>query len=281
MSTFLIHLAVLVGVAVVAPAALGGPRHRWWAAAGLLAVSFALPTSRWTALLTAPLLALSVGSSLVRARLMWTDRGRTMRASNAVIDAITSGCAVVSAVALAHSRAGVELGGIGEPIVELTGVHFLFAGVGALTLARRTRPAARHHWPAVRAAAITCTACAPPLVACGFVRRLAMAQVGGAVVMSVGVCLTAALHLHEARSLSRSRDRLLLAISGMAVWVPMVFAVAWAAAQYWDVPAFSVAVMVPAHGLPNAIAFILCGLAVRRPELGQTRPSDHRALVTA
>ncbi len=57
---------------------------------------------------------------------------------------------------------------------------------------------------------------------------------------------------------------MLLAISGLAIWVPMVLAVAWAAGQHWDVPVLSIDDMVQAHGVPNALAFVLCGLLARR-----------------
>ena len=280
MSMILIHGAVLTGVAVVAPAALPGARRWRWAAA-FLTMSYVLPTGRLAVAATAPFVAACTVAALHRARAMWADRGRTMRASTAVIEAIVGACAMVSAVAIVHSRAGVELGGIGEPIVELTAVHFLFAGVGALTLAQRSRPRAGSRWVPVRSIAIACTTAAPPLVACGFLRQLAPAQVGGAIVMSAGVCLTAALHLHESRRMSWTTGRVLLTVSGMAVWAPMVFAVAWAAALYWDVPAFSVAVMVPAHGLPNALAFIVCGLAAHRSDAEQDHAAIDRALVTA
>lgn len=58
--------------------------------------------------------------------------------------------------------------------------------------------------------------------------------------------------------------RALLAISGLAVWVPMLLAVGWAAGQHWNVPALPVPAMVRWHGLPNAIGFVIAGLAAGR-----------------
>jgi hypothetical protein len=46
----------------------------------------------------------------------------------------------------------------------------------------------------------------------------------------------------------------------VAIWVPMVLAVAWASGQHWDVPALSIPDMARTHGLVNALAFVLCGL---------------------
>jgi hypothetical protein len=57
--------------------------------------------------------------------------------------------------------------------------------------------------------------------------------------------------------------RVLLAVSGLAVWVPMVLAVAWAAGQHGDVPHVAVADMVPLHGMPNAVGFTAGGLVAR------------------
>jgi hypothetical protein len=58
--------------------------------------------------------------------------------------------------------------------------------------------------------------------------------------------------------------RLLLAVSGLAVWAPMALAVAWAAGQHWDVPALSIPAMVRWHGLPNAVGFVVAGLLAGR-----------------
>ncbi|MEZ5180089.1 MAG: YndJ family transporter [Acidimicrobiales bacterium] len=48
------------------------------------------------------------------------------------------------------------------------------------------------------------------------------------------------------------------------MWAPMVLAVAWAAAQHFDVPALSIPDMVRTHGAGNAIGFVGAGLLARR-----------------
>jgi len=149
--------------------------------------------------------------------------------------------------------------GTSEPIVELTAVHFTYAVAGALALAafslrRRQRPSR------LAVAAVTLTAAAPPLVAAGFVTHERLLQVGGAVVMTAGVWLTAVLQLRAAAtSTTRQASRYLLAISGLAVWAPMVLAVAWAAGQHWTVPALSIQAMARTHGIANAFGFVICG----------------------
>ena len=170
---------------------------------------------------------------------------------------IAGGFGVVAASAFVMSRAGLSLFDIGEPIVELTAVHFTYAGVGAVTLAAAvaTGRAGR--------LALLATAAAPPIVALGFVVAHPLAQVGGAVLMSAGVLATAALQLRDALGAGNGRRRALLAVSGLAPWVPMVLAVAWASALYWDVPALSVPDMARTHGVMNVV-FVVAGLWARR-----------------
>lgn len=259
----LIDGAVLLGVVVVLPLALGGGWWRWWAAGAGVAV--ALPQDRGlvAALGVLPWLALTivqVGVAVRRAGplLFWTR--------DATIQLVAAAYALVAAGALVVSRTGVRLLDIREPLVELTAVHYLFAGTGALALAGAARGP---RWLA--RAAVGLTAAAPPIVALGFVTEQAVPQVGGAGLMALGVWCTAGLQLHEvvAAPGRPTGRRVLLAVSGLAVWAPMVLAVAWAAGQHGDVPHLSVADMVPLHGLPNALGFTVGGLVARRGTPGR------------
>jgi hypothetical protein len=165
------------------------------------------------------------------------------------------GC--VAAVAYASSRGGVALFGIGEPIVELTAVHFTYAGVGAVALAGVV---ARTHG-LLGTAAVALTVSAPTVVALGFLVEHPVPQVGGAVLMTVGVYLIAGLQLLDVRT-AHGAARSLLVVSGLAPWVPMVLAVAWATSLYADVPALSIPDMVRTHGTMNAV-FVVAGLVAR------------------
>jgi hypothetical protein len=83
--------------------------------------------------------------------------------------------------------------------------------------------------------------------------------------MTIGVWLTASLQLASAaRGYVGGSTRVLLAVSGLAVWVPMILAVAWATGQHVDVPALSIPAMARTHGLVNALGFTVCGLAGHR-----------------
>lgn len=178
---------------------------------------------------------------------------------------LIGGYSLVAASWFALSRMAVAPLGIHEPIVELTAVHFTYVGVGALVLARAAADQASGssgRW--LSRAALGLTAGAPPVVAVGFVTGVGVAQVGGAVLMSLGVFATATLQLIEARRATmQPATRALLGLSGLAVWAPMVLAVAWAAGQHWDVPALSIPDMVRTHGTLNALGFIGAGLLGR------------------
>jgi hypothetical protein len=249
----LIDLFVLAGVGVVLPLAM--PSRGWWTAFAAAAVALALPDGWVAATFVLPWLTVAAVSAV-----------RSWRRS---MDALVAAYAVVAAGALSLSRLGWELFGIGEPIVELTAVHFTYAGCGALTLARcnlaawsRSRTQSGPTWPGALAwGSVAATAVAPPVVALGFVTGTAMPQVGGAVLMSVGVGATSLLQLRAAQDpVCSTTVRLLLGASGLAAWVPMVLAVGWAVAQHVDVPALSIDDMVRVHGTLNGLGFVVCGL---------------------
>jgi len=251
----LVHAVVLVGVMVVLPLVFGGFR-RWCLVGVAVATSFLLPVGPGAAAAASVWLALAVGTALHR----WTVRDVPRQAAAL----LAAGFGVVAAAAFLLSRAGVSLLGIGEPIVELTAVHFTYAGVGAVTLADAVATGRFGRL------ALLATASAPPIVALGFLLAHPLPQVGGAVLMSAGVLLVAALQLRDATvgstvgsTVGTGGRRVLLALSGLAPWVPMVLAVAWASSLYWDVPALSVPDMARTHGVMNVV-FVVAGLLARR-----------------
>jgi hypothetical protein len=258
----LIDIAVVGGVAVVLPAALGG-RWRWWGlASASVAIACTLDRGSVAVLMGLPWAAVGVAVTIQALRsagplMFW---GRTD-----VVRALACGYGLVAATWLLLSRVGASPMGIREPIVQLTAVHFTYGAAGALVLAGAAARAART--PSARRighVAVLLTAGAPPLVAAGFVTGAAALQVGGAVLLTVGVWCTAGLQLLESvRRRITAPARVLLVISAVALVAPMVLAVAWAAGQHWNVPALSIPDMVRTHGAGNALGFILCGLLAR------------------
>jgi len=260
----LIDLALIGGVVVVLPLGLGGP---WWEWAGAgVAVAVACPLEQGSAAavaLAGPwvlVASVAVGRALRAAGplLFWSRQD--------LVRMLGCGYALFAACWFVLSRAGARPTGLHEPIVQLTAVHFTYIGGGALILALiafETFPAGLSR--RVGALGLVLVGGAPPVVALGFATGMAIPQVGGAVLMTVGVYCTAALQVVGAIGRRRTvAERSLLAISGLAVWVPMALAVAWAAGQHWDVPLLSVPDMVRTHGAANALGFVVCGLLASR-----------------
>lgn len=268
-SLSLINQVVLFGIAVVLPLSVGG-RPWWWGVATLGAlVSYLSPTGSLIAgLVVVPFVLAS--SSTVLACVVAGRAAASMGVGDAA-DVLARAYAVVAAGALAQSRLGIAQFDLYEPIVELTAVHYIFAGSAALTLACATLAGVDGSWRHVALGSVVLTAIAPPIVAAGFVTGSPTAQIGGAVLMTLGVWLTALGQLRAVvvrlTSSVVAAARLstgLLTVSGLAIWVPMGLAVVWAAGEHWQVPALSIRDMARTHGLANAFAFCFCGLLARR-----------------
>lgn len=256
-SITLVDALVVLGVAMVAPLAL---RTRWWwwtGAAASLVAAFLLETGPLASVLVVPLVVAATATLVTSVRRAGPlHRWRLDQA----VQSVAAGYALVAAGAMVASRLGATPFGISEPIVELTAAHYLYAGTGALVLAGLAWAASGPSRVAL--AAVSLTATAPPVVALGFLTGHPLPQIGGAALLTVGVWLTASLQLVSiARADGPRLARLLLAVSGLAVWVPMILALAWATGQHIDVPALSIPDMVRTHGVANALAFTLCGLA--------------------
>ncbi|MBE2250563.1 MAG: YndJ family transporter [Myxococcus sp.] len=238
------NAALVVGVGLVMPIAFGRAFTPWLVAALAVAASLSVAPGWPAAVVLAPWLASCVVEGVVAIK------------RRVLVRLVMAGFGATAALALVASRLEVTLFEIPEPIVKLTALHFSFAGVGALSLANRL---VTERASASRRLAGLLVMLAPPVVALGFITRLAVFQVGGAVVMSVGVCAVAALQV-RAGLRREGPTRALLLLSAAAPWVAMGLAVAWAASQYWpQVPAPTVPDMVPTHGALNAFGFVLCG----------------------
>jgi hypothetical protein len=259
-----IDLIVLLGIGVVLPLALGGRAWWWVLAAGSASVAFSLPPGWPAAALVLPFGATAAAIVL--------GLGRVRRPARAGM--LAAGYALVAAGALAQSRAGITVLGIEEPYVELTAVHFIYAGAAALTLALRSRGVAPDdpRGAAVGKIAVVLVAVAPLEVASGFVGGGFLALIFGAILMALGACTVGALQVRRAardHGLSPAR-RVLLGVSGLAVWAPMALAIYWPLSLVHGLTAVPIDVMVRTHGLANSLAFCLCGLLATRPPDGRT-----------
>lgn len=263
--TLVVDLVVLAGVGAVLPLALGSARA-WWFVTGAVATAMLLSVGVGAALIALVWPVVAVVGALRAARTVGRSGQRVSHSTRGIgavedwVPPIAWALAAVAGGAFVAARAGWELFGIGDPIVELTAVHFTYAGVGALVLAGHAFDAGGRS----RAAAVSLTVAAPPVVAVGFITHHPAPQVGGAVLMSIAVLMTATGQLRDGFRRLADRPRLLIA-SGIAPWIPMGLAVAWAASNYWVVPALSIPDMARTHGVAN-VWFVIVGLLARRGE---------------
>lgn len=231
--------------------------------AALLAVcSFLLPQGVWAALLACPWLAVTglIGlSGLVRLL-----SRRAMRAEEICVDA---GLVYVSVggVWFVISRLGYQPLGFGDTIVLLTAVHFHYTGFAAPLLAglagRRALTVSSTWARRSFAAASFCIIAGTPLVAAGITFSAPPLGLAGAVVVSTGLWLLAALNLVRVAPALPSRPaQLLLVVSSISSMIAMALACAYAYSLVSKRLIINIPHMAMTHGVMNALGFSLCGL---------------------
>jgi hypothetical protein len=161
-------------------------------------------------------------------------------------------------------RLGVPVLTFPRVIIELTAVHFHFAGFGAtlisaLTAAwlRRRRP----RWARLGEASLILVVLGSPLTAAGFTSGLRPVQALGAAVIATGVVLTAGLLLLAVAP--RLTGRLAcwaLRLAAIAPALPMVLALDWSGGPLFGIKTLSIEGMAVVHGILNAFGFTLLGL---------------------
>ena len=262
----LVDVLLALGSLIVVPLAL--PLHpdtpRWpsliYTVVAIPAVvALALSQSVLAAGLVAPWLVLTGGLAAV-AGWRWVTGSRGGRSVRTVVEPLALAYLAVGAGWLVLDRLGVEPAGVVAPFVALTAVHFSYAGFTATLLAalawRRMSAAS----PRASASMVAAVAGAPPIVAAGFTLAGPL-QVVGAVVLTAGLFALAELtRRHVLPTIDDGGARLLLAVSSIAVLVPMVLAVQWAVGWNYGTPALSIPVMARTHGVLNAVGFALCGV---------------------
>jgi hypothetical protein len=261
-------LAVTALVPLTVPLAAPGTADRHTAlasvtllAGGWAAVAIVLPQGVGAAAAAGPWMACCAalaGAAGVR----WSRRPCT----DHLVVAVTAGYLAVGAGGLLADRAGLEPAGFGPPFVQLTAVHFTYAGAVGTVLAWR----AWRRRPRGRAAvvAVAATATAPPLVAAGFVAYGPL-QIAGAVLLTVGTYAYAWVVLRHVVATVDRGSAWLLGASAVSVVVPMLLAVQWAVGANLGTPALSIPAMAATHGTANAVGFCLLGvLGWRRAAAG-------------
>ena len=226
-------------------------------------VAMWLPVGRRAGLLALVWMSVCVvlaGDGLLRlgAALRIGGRG-TVRATLATlgiarIDLLVGGAWLVA------SRLGMRPMGIQEPIGSLTAVHFHFAGFATATIAAATLAfAARMRpRPGLRGVVLA-IAGLPFLVAAGCVISPVL-KMAAAVAFSVCVGGLAVVLQSVAIRVNDGTARMMLQVASGAVFAGMVFAAAYAMADFMGSDALTIPQMAQTHGLLNAVGFCLAGL---------------------
>ena len=250
----LLAVAILAVVPVAMPLHPVGTTRR--AAAALVvgmpaALALTLDQGAVAALLTVPWCALALAATVAAGAWWWAGRRRVLD----LVWVAAAASLVVGAAWLFADRAGLEPAGFSPPFVQLTAIHFHYAGFATSLLAGcawRRRPAG------IPAAATVLVVAGPPVVAVGFT-TFAPLQVAGAGILAIGVWLLGwETAIGVAPATSRGA-RVLLTVSALATLAPMVLAVQWAIGTNYGTPALSIPDMARWHGTTNAVGFVLLG----------------------
>jgi len=164
---------------------------------------------------------------------------------------------------LVLSRAGLQPEGFSHEIVELTGVHFHYAGFAATLMAALTIGAVRDRGRLAKFAsgAAMFVVIGVAVTAAGIATGSGLLTVVGPVFLGVGVLSVAAvIALTIAPRVHSAPARWLLWVSAAGVVVPMLLGVDYAIGRVFPVPALDLRAMALVHGDLNALVFSLGGL---------------------
>lgn len=161
------------------------------------------------------------------------------------------------------SRAGLRPLGFSRDIVELTGVHFHYAGFAATLMAALTMMVLRDRGRLARfsAGAALLIVIGVPITAAGIATGSGFATVLGPVLLGTGVLSIAGLTgITIAPRVDSTVARGLLWLSAAGVVVPMLLGIDYAISRVFAIPALDLRAMALIHGDLNALAFSLAGL---------------------
>jgi hypothetical protein len=186
----------------------------------------------------------------VRGRLLVPALAREAAAGTAAVSLGVAGSALLS------ERAGLHLLGFDLITLQLTVLHFHVAGFAASLVAGETAT----RWP-TRAACFGALAVPTGLFAvmCGFFLGDG-AELVGAVILTAGILATSTVALQQAGRLNRPA-RLLLRGGAAVTPATMALALWWALGNAFDLPHLSLAQTAATHGVANAVAFGVFGIA--------------------
>ncbi len=169
---------------------------------------------------------------------------------------------VVGAAWLVADRLDLEPAGFAAPFVQLTAIHFHFAGFASSLLAGCVVRWRSGRLPIAGAALVVA---APPIVALGFTFYGPL-QIAGAALLTAGLWVLAWEVARRTGPEVGGLAGTLLVVSAIATLAPMVLAVQWAIGANYATPALSIPDMARWHGITNAVGFTFLGVLAWRLE---------------
>jgi len=212
-----------------------------WAKVSVL--SLITPWPLVSALLAVPWCGFVIREA-VRGIRRWT-RGRSARAFT---EAVPAGFLAVGGVFLVLGRGDIPFLGFSNQIVDLTAVHFHFAGFVLPLIALLND---RVQDSSISRAALWGTVLATPLTAAGIAAGAAMELVGASLVALSAVAI-ALVQLRIAR-----RSQPLLMVASVALLISMPLAAVYAYGEFTVTPYLTIPMMLRTHGALNAFGFAL------------------------
>lgn len=234
----------------------------------IAAIAMLLPTGFLSAglagvwVLTAAIFSISALVQLIATRSFGVE---------VLLRAAASAYLLVGAGWLVISRFGAQPLDFSDSIVELTAVHFHFAGFAAPLIAASaitwSKTISRGVSRTVMASGLGIVA-AMPMVAAGITASPAL-EITGSVLIGLSLAVLGIATLFAiARRHPCAISRALLSISSISVLLAMALAIQYALGQYIGTPALEIGQMAQLHGALNAAGFSLCGLLGWRLALG-------------
>ncbi len=275
------HLVLTIAMFAIVPLGLyivalphSGPTTRWLGrlakAAPIVAIpsaaTFLVDKGMLAAALAVPWFLLTLAVAAIGAARMLSRR--TLRSTGIGYDAALM-FLVVGGAWLVISRAGLEPLGFNFAIVELTAVHFHYAGFALPIMA------------SVVSERLKRTALLPALVIIGVPLTAIGITVDGttewfaATFMSL-VGIAVAVSTLQLSSRTTGKPQPMLAVAGLSLLAGMFFALGWAWSQEFGWTYLDLSGMVSTHGMLNGFGFGLVGLIAVRllPPIDVAQPTE-------
>jgi hypothetical protein len=241
--------------------------------AGILAGTFACG---WLAVATVPV--------ALHARSTWKRRAVT---AERIVGPLSLAWLPAAAAWLVASRFGTAPFGFGEPITLLTSAHFHIAGHASTALAATVLGALADHPTRTRRVAfvaVACTTIGPFFVAAGWQTAIGHLHVIGATLLSIGLAALGRSTFAATKFSANRRARLLARVGACVPAAPLAAALLYSVGRVVSIPTPSIAFMVRAHGMVNAVGFATLSIfawTALRPSTSVARPEEFVDVVTA